>query len=423
MKKRGVVGISKKALLCIMAVLLLVTVTTVLSACAGSGIDISKDVDEKATFPEFTRDPDDTYEWEESTEPPTETETEPETEEPVELVGLREAFANYFYIGVALPNNVLQNWVRYKDVILKNFNSITCENEMKPDFMLSQSESRKNLDVTYTDPVVHFSSPQLAVKYATQNNIKMRLHTLVWHAQTPKWFFTEDYTNEGNLVSRDVMLQRMESYIKQVLTYYKENYPGLIYAVDVVNEAFDVGNGDENGIRRVDNLWYQTIGPDYVYYAFYYARKYAADDMKLFYNDYGCMYKIDLILRNLKKIKSEGLIDGIGMQAHMDYDTDSNAFKKAMRAFVEAGYELQLTELDIGVKKNNEAQFKAQANQYKRIFQAAKELVERGYKVTSITVWGLTDTLTWRSGQYPLLFNSDLTPKPAISAILSVFDK
>jgi len=145
--------------------------------------------------------------------------------------------------------------------------------------------------------------------------------------------------------------------------------------------------------------------------------------MKLFYNDYGCMYKIDLILRNLKKIKSEGLIDGIGMQAHMDYDTDSNAFKKAMRAFVEAGYELQLTELDIGVKKNNEAQFKAQANQYKRIFQAAKELVERGYKVTSITVWGLTDTLTWRSGQYPLLFNSDLTPKPAISAILSVFDK
>ncbi|HPU18139.1 MAG TPA: endo-1,4-beta-xylanase, partial [Bacillota bacterium] len=186
MKKRGVVGISKKALLCIMAVLLLVTVTAVLSACAGSGIDISKDVDDKATFPEFTRDPDDTYEWEESTEPPTETETEPETEEPVELIGLREAFANYFYIGVALPNNVLQNWVRYKDVILKNFNSITCENEMKPDFMLSQSESRKNLDVTYTDPVVHFSSPQLAVKYATQNNIKMRLHTLVWHAQTPK---------------------------------------------------------------------------------------------------------------------------------------------------------------------------------------------------------------------------------------------
>ena len=240
MKKRGVVAISKKTLLCIMAVLLLVAV--VLSACSGGGVDISN-VDGDESFAEFTHDPDDTYEWEESTEPPTETETEAETEEPVELIGLREAFANYFYIGVALPNNVLQNWVRYKDVILKNFNSITCENEMKPDFMLSHSESRKNLEKTYTNPVVHFSSPQLAVKYATQNNIKMRLHTLVWHAQTPKWFFTEDYTNEGKLVSRDVMLLRMESYIKQVLTYYKENYPGLIYAIDVVNEAFDVGNG------------------------------------------------------------------------------------------------------------------------------------------------------------------------------------
>ena len=206
-----------------------------------------------------------------------------------------------FILVLRFPNNVLQNWVRYKDVILKNFNSITCENEMKPDFMLSHSESRKILKRRTQILSFIFSSPQLAVKYATQNNIKMRLHTLVWHAQTPKWFFTEDYTNEGKLVSRDVMLLRMESYIKQVLTYYKENYPGLIYAIDVVNEALtlETGTRTASGVSTTSGI--RQSGRIMFIMHFYFARKYAAEDMKLFYNDYGCMYKIDLHSENLKR--------------------------------------------------------------------------------------------------------------------------
>ena len=37
--------------------------------------------------------------------------------------------------------------------------------------------------------------------------------------------------------------------------------------------------------------------------------------MKLFYNDYGCSGKVDLILKHLSQAKEEGLIDGIGMQS------------------------------------------------------------------------------------------------------------
>jgi GH35 family endo-1,4-beta-xylanase len=38
------------------------------------------------------------------------------------------------------------------------------------------------------------------------------------------------------LVSKDIMLKRLESYKKQVLSFTNENYPGIIYAWDVVNE-------------------------------------------------------------------------------------------------------------------------------------------------------------------------------------------
>lgn len=33
------------------------------------------------------------------------------------------------------------------------------------------------------------------------------------------------------------MLARIESYVKQVITYAETNYPGVVYAYDVVNEG------------------------------------------------------------------------------------------------------------------------------------------------------------------------------------------
>ena len=61
------------------------------------------------------------------------------------------------------------------------------------------------------------------------------------------------------------MLKRMDAYIRSVLEYFDTQYPGLTHlAVDVVNEAFDVGNGDRNGIRQKGRvpgmvLWEMTI--------------------------------------------------------------------------------------------------------------------------------------------------------------------
>ena len=328
--------------------------------------------------------------------------------------GLSSLYKNNFKVGVALPQNLVKKSSGMTDFIMQNFNSITCENEMKPYAILDQAACRANLRKTYRNPAVHFDSCKDAITFARENGIQIRLHTLVWYSQTPDWFFTEDYTDGGRLASREVMLARMENYIKNVLTYFNQNYPGLIYAVDVCNEAFDVGKGDKNGIRRVENKWYDTVGDDYYYQAFVFARKYASRDMKLFYNDYGCMFKTDLILRHLQRAKREGLIDGIGMQAHLSIADDiHNKFIGSVKRFCEAGYEIQITELDIGMKQKTDYNLARQGSKYKVLFRDLKALKERGYNITSVTVWGLNDGHTWRKGEYPLLFDEWNRPKPA----------
>ncbi len=335
---------------------------------------------------------------------------QPETDRP----GLAAFYENNFPIGVALSGYIFENMEEFEEVILSNFNSITCENEMKPDYLLDKEGSQKKLKETNLQAAVHFDACVPAIEFALEHNMKIRFHTLVWHSQTPRWFFTEDYTEDGKLVDRQVMLGRMENYIADVLGYFQEYYPGLIYAVDVVNEAFDPWNGNENGVRMKDNLWYDVVGEDYYYQAFVFARKYASEDMKLFYNDYGCMDKANLILERLAQAREEGLIDGIGMQSHLSTsDKIQYKFMLAVKQFCDAGYEVQSTELDIGVKDNSESAFLSQARKYKSFFKNMKALQEEGYPITGITVWGMNDDLSWRTGEYGLLFDGDMNPKKA----------
>ena len=50
-----------------------------------------------------------------------------------------------------------------------------------------------------------------------------------------------------------------------------------------------------------------------------------------------------------------------------------------------------------------------QAKDYYNIARIAME----ADNCNELIVWGLTDAMTWRGGSNPLLYDSDLTPKPA----------
>jgi endo-1,4-beta-xylanase len=345
-----------------------------------------------------------------------------------ELPSLAEIYKDKFKVGVALSSSDLVNAFK-KQLLPTQFNSITCENEMKPDFVLDREETLKAGDEEC--PAINMKSAKSALEFAKNNNMQIRMHTLVWHNQTPRWFFTVGYDsdNDAPYVTREVMLARLENYIRLVMDYLNTNYPGVVYAYDVVNEAIEPADGREDGVRVKNNKWFEVIGPDYIEMAFTYARKYAAPDQKLFYNDYNTYEKnkIYLICNMAAKLQEKGLIDGIGMQDHMQVSYPSVVdYQYAINKYTKLGLELQVTELDINTTDNTEAGQIKLANKYKNVMMTLLNCIEKNNaKITSVTFWGLTDDRSWlnKPGQpnYPLLFDKDLKPKPAYFGV--VMDK
>ncbi|MBO4483924.1 MAG: endo-1,4-beta-xylanase [Lachnospiraceae bacterium] len=361
-----------------------------------------------------------------ATEQPTETPTPtvelsptptPEPESEVEHMTLKDRYKDVFKVGVALNNTTLKN-KDYMDIVKEQFNSFTFENEMKPDSLLNKSATQKGYPDTNTEPVLQFISIQNGLSIAQQNGFGVRGHTLCWYSQTPRWFFTVDYSDSGELCDRETMIARLESYIKQVMEFCQTEYPGVVYAWDVVNEAVDPGSGDANGIRREKNNWYATIGPDFIDYAFAFARKYSDGTAKLYYNDYNCYDKMSTIIKALKSVQEAGNIDGIGMQCHFGtMDSMRDRAYKAAKYFTSNGYCVQITELDIGSKTRAEGIEKLQAIRYKELFYYVEQGVKAGeINLDSITVWGLYDDASWRTGENPLLYKravGKLEKKPA----------
>lgn len=351
------------------------------------------------------------------------------TAERGELPALKEVFKDYFSVGVAATRNEILG--ERKDLIVEQFNSFTTGNEMKPDSLLDYQACVS--DPKYDDnPAVKFTYAEPLLRFASENGLKMRGHTLVWHSQTPRWFFTVGYSKDINapLVSKELMLKRMENYIKNVLEYTQTNYPGLIYCWDVVNEAINDGDGEEGGYRSSDSLWYQVIGPEFVEKAFEYSRKYADPEVKLFYNDFNTedRMKMASIIKLAKGLKAKNLIDGIGLQTHISIDGPSLMdMEESMRNYGELGLEIQITELDMGMTVNTEEDYLRQAKRYKRLFNLYKAMDQKGtVNITNVTFWGLSDDISWLSKpgvpSYPLLFDSHLMQKPAFWGVVGSSD-
>ena len=341
---------------------------------------------------------------------------EPETSE----LSLKDAYKNYFSIGVAVNSWQLADPDTLA-VITKDFSSITTENEMKPDYVLDHDASMDSEDGM---PVINTEKMDEIMTMAEDAGLKMRGHTLIWHSQTPEWLFCEGYEDGNDYVDRDTMLARMESFIKQMVEYAQNEHPGTLYAWDVVNEAIDEGDG----FLREDSKWYETIGEDYVEKAFEFARKYANDDVKLFYNDYNATdgKKSKKIYELISKIYEQGNIDGIGMQSHYDVKYYAPAsLESALYKYAQLeGLEIQLTEMDLHYNDNSEESMKDQADKYKEVFKILVELDKNDYaNITNVTFWGLNDANTWLTGfkgetSYPLLLDENNEPKPCYYSVI-----
>ncbi len=362
-----------------------------------------------------------------------------------ELDSIREACDPVFgKTGTCLTMSQLQN-EKTLAYVKKHYSSFTLENEMKPDTVLRNwgkqlistdtARSRSNdyvIPESYTEsqvPDLNYSSVDSALKIAKANGLKMRAHTLVWHSQTPEWFFKEDYDNNGDYVSTDVMDARMEMYIRSVMkhVYTLDNgaYKDVVYAWDVANEYLN-NNANANWSKvygnRSGNL---ETEPPYLKKAFEIAHDMLSqfsltESVSLLYNDFNTYVgnhptQVISLINYINKGEPKKICDGIGMQSHLDIDYPTpDLYVQTVTKFANAGFEVQITELDITINNEN-GNFKeagqTDEDQAKYIADLMKKLVavqNTTHSITGLTLWGLYDGASWRKESHPLLFDTGI---------------
>ena len=357
---------------------------------------------------------------------------------------LKDSNKDYFKIGAGIYGSTIDNCAinspEHMIVAKKHFNSVTMTNLMKPSYLLDQRQSIDNSSSGIEDPGLTFNTIDKTLQWCQDNDVQMRGHTLVWHNQTPDWFFKEGYKSDGELVDRETMEYRLESFIQQYLAYVQENYPGVVYCWDVVNEAVEPSElmGDKDSFfycrtkhgDDLPNLWYEVIGEDYVELAFTYARRYADEDVALIYNDYGTFdtKKLENIYKLCDHLNQKGLIDGIGMQGYWGISSpDLGTLKTAINKYAELGLEIHITELSIDAGDTSEEAFIEQGNRYASIMRLLQTLDTDGggkANITSLTFFGLMDgfMLYDNDTNTSRLFDKDLQKKPAFNHIMETFN-
>ncbi len=285
------------------------------------------------------------------------------------------------YFGAAVAGHKL-NESAYTTIVNREFNSLTAENEMKWD---ATEPSRGSFN---------FSAGDRIVNHARQQGMSVRGHALVWHSQQPGW---------AQGLEGSTLRSAMINHINQVAGHYR----GQIHSWDVVNEAFADGG---SGGRRDSNL--QRTGNDWIEVAFRTAR--AADPgAKLCYNDYntdGINAKSTGIYNMVRDFVARGVpIDCVGFQSHLTNSAPGD-YQANLQRFADLGVDVQITELDIAGAD--------QANAYASVTRACLAVS----RCTGITVWGVRDSDSWRTGQNPLLFDGAGNKKAAYTAVLNALN-
>jgi endo-1,4-beta-xylanase len=350
---------------------------------------------------------------------------------------LKDVFKDAFAVGTAVSDAVVSGAdAATQALVLRHFGSITVENAMKAG------------PINPRPGVWNFGPADAFVAFGERHGLFIVGHTLVWHNQTPAWFFQDE---AGQPNTPEAQIERMRRHIEAVAGRYQ----GRVHAWDVVNEVID----NDGSYRQT--AWVKAVGDGdaLVRAAFRFAARYAPG-AELYYNDFNAWRpaKRDGIVRMVKMLKAEGIrIDGIGMQGHwgLNYPKTEH-IEAAIDAYAALGVKVMITELDVDVLPlTREGQiigtvmsdpqfqleeFEAYLDPYRdglpeaverqaadrwaelfRIFYGRRDTIDR------VTVWGAHDGLSWKNNypvprrtNYALLFDRARQPKPAFDAVVAV---
>lgn len=348
-------------------------------------------------------------------------------------VALKEVYSGAFKMGTAVNAEMVQ---KRSETVSIHFNSVTPENVMKAG------------ELCPAPGVYDFTKADAFVAWARQEKMFIVGHTLIWHNQTPHWFFENQ---DGSKKSAEDLKEQLHAHIQAVAG----RYAGQVQAWDVVNEVID----DDGSYRPT--LWVNGVGDgdEMVRLAFKYAAEYAPDT-ELYYNDFNAWRpeKVKGIVRMVKMLQAAGIrIDGVGIQGHWGLNYPKSQYiEEAIDAYAACGIKVMITELDVDVlpltregqiigqgmahKQFQNEEFKEYLDPYRaglpeevaqKLADRYAELFEIFYrkrdKIDRVTLWGTKDGMSWKNDypipgrtNYPLLWSRDGTPKAAFYRVAAV---
>ena len=250
---------------------------------------------------------------------------------------------------------------------------------------------------------MEWSALDEAYQFAQRHGIPFHMHVMVWGNQQPEWIKT---------LPPEEQREEIEEWFAAVAA----RYPKLDY-VEVVNEPLHdpPGKDDEGGGNYLQALGGAgASGWEWVLESFRLARRHFPQSV-LMINDYSITDNDKDTARYLaiiELLRSEGLVDAIGVQGHAFATTDKtpmSVHRANLDRLASTRLPIHVTELDVDGPDDA-----AQLRDYQRIFPVFWEHPA----VQGITLWGYRPGL-WRTKEGANLVREDGSERPALQWLRS----
>jgi endo-1,4-beta-xylanase len=245
------------------------------------------------------------------------------------------------------------------------------------------------------------------VRWAQQNVLAVRGHTLLWHRPQwfPNWLNTYDYGANPVREAERLLTEHIQTVTRR--------YKGVITSYDVVNEAIDHDRG-----ATIETSMSRAMGsPEAVIDLAFHTARAELPDAQLVYNDYMSwepqhQKHCNDVLRLLEGFRKRGTpVDALGIQSHIEIFAIDPATgvgpyaEREWRRFLDEvtgmGYRLLITEFDVKDKAlpaNIAQRDEKVADFARRYFDL---MFDYDAKLDDVLAWGMVDKFNWLQGFEP----------------------
>jgi endo-1,4-beta-xylanase len=328
------------------------------------------------------------------------------------------------HFGTALSGRGLRN-PDYLALVRAQCGLLVPENELKMPFVQPRPGE------------FQFERAEAILKFAEDNDLRTRGHTLLWHHPRwlPKWLETYDFGAQPATAAAELLAHHVRK--------TTEKFGKRIYSWDVVNEAVHNITGEMR-----ETAFSRAIGtPDQVIEIAFRTARAQLPDTELVYYDYMGWEKDngphrDGVLRLLERLRRNGVpVNALGIQGHIgagnqdsnanrEFDArDERAWRKFLGEVTGMGYRLLITEFDVH-DAPLPADLKKRDRAVAALGRAFLDVTLDFIEVNAVLCWGLSDSHTWLQGRTPRAdglpkrptpYDTTLQPKPLREAIAAAF--